>query len=249
MTFNGIVRVHLSIIIPAYNEEKLLPHTLVVVANGRETLETVGVISELIVCDNNSQDATARLAAEAGARVIAEPVNQIGRARNTGASIATGDWLLFLDADSAPSEELWRDLAATLLDPTVIAGGTTLRPHQNYRMLTFFMHCWNAWSRLSGEAAGAFIFCRRAAFLEVGGFDVKMFAAEEIVFSRALKKLGKSRGQRMRILHQHPLLTSARKAELYTPGEMLSFIGRTILRRGKTLNSRENCPIWYDGRR
>ena len=240
---------HLSIIIPAYNEEKLLPHTLSVVAIGRDALATCGVESELIVCDNNSTDMTARLAAQAGARVVTESVNQIGRARNTGASIATGDWLLFLDADSTPSEDLWKDLAATLLDPTVIAGGSTLQPHRNYRLLSFFMHCWNAWSRLSGEAAGAFIFCRRAAFLEVGGFDDKMFAAEEIVFSRALKKLGKSRGQRMRILHRHPLLTSARKAELYTPGEMLTFIGRTVLRRGKTLNSRENCPIWYDGRR
>ncbi len=240
---------HLSIIIPAYNEEKLLPHTLYVVAKGRETLATCGVASELIVCDNNSKDGTARLAAEAGARVIAEPVNQIGRARNTGASIATGDWLLFLDADSTPSDELWRDLAGTLQDASVIAGGSTLRPHRNYRLLSFFMHIWNGWSRLSGEAAGAFIFCRRDAFLEVGGFDDRMFAAEEIFFSRALKKLGKARGQRMRILHRHPLLTSARKAELYTPGELLAFIGRTILRRGKTLNSRENCPIWYDGRR
>ena len=61
---------------------------------------------ELIVCDNNSTDRTAEIARNAGARVVFEPVNQIARARNRGAAAATGDWLIFVDADSHPSAGL-----------------------------------------------------------------------------------------------------------------------------------------------
>ena len=50
------------------------------------------------------------MAAATGATVVFEPVNQIARARNTGAAAATGDWLIFVDADSRPSAELFADV-------------------------------------------------------------------------------------------------------------------------------------------
>ena len=72
-----------------------MPHAAAFTARGWTT--------ELIVCDNNSSDATPAIAAAAGARVVFEPVNQIGRARNAAAAAATGDWLVFVDADSHPT--------------------------------------------------------------------------------------------------------------------------------------------------
>ena len=56
--------------------------------------DKLGFTSEIIVVDNNSTDNTANLAA--GAQVVFEPINQIGRARNAGAAVAVGDWLLFV---------------------------------------------------------------------------------------------------------------------------------------------------------
>ena len=97
---------NLSVIIPAFNEERLIGETL------RQVKAAVAVFSrrawqtEIIVCDNNSTDGTAALARAAGAQVVFEPVNQIARARNCGAAAATGDWLVFIDADSHPSAEL-----------------------------------------------------------------------------------------------------------------------------------------------
>ena len=240
---------HLSIVIPAYNEAKLLPRTLEIAAAGRRVLTELGLSTELIVCDNNSTDETSALATQGGARVVHEPVNQIGRARNTGATAASGEWLLFLDADSSPSAELWRDLAAATQEAAVIGGGSTLCHDGHFPMLTFALTSWNAWSRLSGEAAGAFLFCRREAFEKLGGFSTVLFAGEEVEFCRRLKRLARPQKQRMKILHEHPLLTSPRKAELYRPGEFFRFILRTVLRRGKTLERREDCAIWYDGRR
>src|SRR5262245_27581298 len=86
-----------SIIVPAYNEEKLLPATL---ANLRAAMATVPYSGELVVCDNNSTDRTADVARAGGARVVFEPVNHISRARNAGARAALGRWFVMVDADT-----------------------------------------------------------------------------------------------------------------------------------------------------
>src|SRR5260221_6675890 len=93
----------LSVIVPAFNEEKRIVACVrsihaALAANASLMLET-----EVIVADNNSTDATAELARQEGARVEFEPINQISRARNAGARVASGDWLLFVDADCALS--------------------------------------------------------------------------------------------------------------------------------------------------
>ena len=74
-----------SIIIPAFNEEKLIAETLRRVRAAMAAFTDLGWETELIVCDNNSTDRTAELARSAGATVDFEPINQISRARNTGA--------------------------------------------------------------------------------------------------------------------------------------------------------------------
>ena len=243
------MHLHLSIIIPAYNEAKRLPVTLSVVAAGRAALAAVGVMSECLVVDNNSTDDTAALAQAAGIQVVREPINQIGRARNAGANVALGDWVLFLDADSHPPPELWMDLAAVMQDETIIGGGSTLHQDGTYFAYGLALKFWNTWSQFFLEAAGAFLFCRRVAFMALGGFDNQFFAAEEVDFCRRLKRYGKQQGQRIKILSKHPIVTSARKAELYSPMEFLKFFAKTIFRRGRTLHKRDDCPIWYDGRR
>src|SRR5690348_10368111 len=97
----------ISIIVPAFNEEKLLPRSLAAIRKAASAFERNGIETELVVCDNNSTDRTAAVARENGAIVAFEPINQISRARNGGARIATGDWLVFVDADSFPSEKLF----------------------------------------------------------------------------------------------------------------------------------------------
>ena len=103
----------ISIIVPAFNEEKLIPETLRRILTATAAFSNRGWASEVIVCNNNSSDRTAELARVAGVRVVFEPINQIARARNTGAAAATGDWLLFIDADSHPEPELFADVANT----------------------------------------------------------------------------------------------------------------------------------------
>src|SRR5262245_15085952 len=114
--------VKISVIVPAYNEEKLLPATLQSIRGAMAGFTRNGWATELLVCDNNSTDRTAELARAAGAKVVFEPVNQIGRARNAGAAGAGGDWLVFVDADSHPSEALFADVAEAIRSGQYMAG-------------------------------------------------------------------------------------------------------------------------------
>src|SRR5262249_27171191 len=108
---------------------------------------------------------------------------------------------------------------------------------------------WNRVSRTFRLMAGSFIFCEAAAFRKLGGFNVELFASEEIELSNRLKKLASAERKKITILHRHPILTSARKLRLYTPREHFKFILKNMVTGGKSLKSREACHVWYDGRR
>ena len=239
----------ISIVIPAFNEERLLGATLARVQTAMGAFTDREWAGELIVCDNNSTDATAALARAAGATVVFEPINQIARARNCGAAAATGDWLIFVDADSHPSRELFNDVATQIEAGTCLAGGCTVRLDGHYPLGNSVIGLWNWLSRRMKWAAGSFIFCEAAAFREIGGFNNELFASEEIDLSKRFKALAKVTGRRIVILSRYPLVTSGRKLHLYTVREYAWFLARTVLARGKTLNSREACHTWYDGRR
>ena len=238
-----------SFVVPAYNEERLLPATLASLAAGSAAFAARGWATELVVCDNNSSDGTPQVASAAGARVVFEPVNQISRARNAGAGAASGDWLVFVDADSQPSRELLEEVALAIEGGRCVAGGSTVRFETSSLAAVLPVGLWNGISRALHWAAGSFIFCEAAAFREAGGFSEALYAAEEIDLSRRLKKLARAQHRRVVILHRHPLLTSSRKLQLYSVREQLGFMARTIFARGDTLKSAKACYLWYDGRR
>lgn len=239
----------ISIIVPAFNEEKLIPETLRRITEAGAAFTEREWESELIVCDNNSNDRTAELARASGAQVVFEPINQIARARNTGARPATGDWLLFIDADSHPTQELFADVAQAIQTGSCLAGGSTVRLDTSRLAGRVMMKIWNLLSRSQKLLAGSFIFCETAAFRQLGGFSLELFASEELELSKRLKKLAAQSGKRIIILHHHPLTTSARKFHLYSAWEYLRFLSKTAFGLGRTLRSAKECHIWYDGRR
>ncbi|MGW8187968.1 MAG: glycosyltransferase family 2 protein [Desulfobacterales bacterium] len=108
-----------SIVVPAFNEELYLPRSL---DNLRSAMATVAMSGEIIVVDNNSTDRTNDVARRRGANVVFEAINQISRARNTGARSARGRYLIFVDADTRVSPELLQ-LALDRLEGKAFAGG------------------------------------------------------------------------------------------------------------------------------
>ncbi|MDH4374551.1 MAG: glycosyltransferase [Verrucomicrobiota bacterium] len=239
----------ISIILPAFNEARLLPSTLAAVHAARKAFDYVQWNSEVIVCDNNSTDATSQIAREHGARVVFEGVNMIGRARNAGASVASGDWLVFIDADSQPSIELFAAMIEAILSGRVLAGGSTVRMDTDDLRGRIGTAFWNTASRLRRLMAGSFIFVETAAFRKIGGFSGQFYAAEEIDLTHRLRPLARASNRRIVILSKTPLLTSARKLKLYTPFEIGRLILSAAIRPKATLTNKEACHLWYDGRR
>jgi glycosyltransferase involved in cell wall biosynthesis len=231
-----------SIVVPAYNEEALLPATLAALA---EAMSALALAGEIVVCDNNSTDRTALVARGAGATVVGEPENHISRARNAGARAARGRYLLFVDADTLVPPGLLRGALDALGSGRICGGGATLTmrptPEGVARRL---LALWNAFSKRARLAAGSFIFVRRDAFDAVGGFSLKVYASEELWFSRSVKRWGAPRGLAFVILEDPPAITSGRKAEWYSPGTLLA-TALLLLVFPLAVRSRALCWLWY----
>jgi len=238
-----------SIIVPAWNEAAFIGTSL---SRLRAAMEAVadrdgggGHVGALIVVDNNSTDATAEIAREAGATVVFEPINRIARARNAGAKAATGEALVFVDADSWCDAKLLGAALDRLASGRVVGGGSTIAPDRPVdgaarRGLDF----WNRVGSTFKLAAGCFVYCRRDAFDAVGGFSDKVYAGEEIFLSRALKRWGRRRGMRFDIIDEAPVVTSVRKLDWYSPAQLARQAALVFV--PGALYSKTLCRTWYD---
>ena len=209
----------LSIVIPAWNEAGLIGDTLDRVNHALRESESNGLVTEIIVCDNDSRDNTAAIAHSAGAIVVSEPIRGIARARNAGARVARGEWLLFLDAGTYPRPELLADVRGLLHERKMVGCGSTMAASGGVWWMHLQVARINVYTLLTGMCGGAFILCRRDAFEAIGGFSDLLHALEEVDFVIRLRSYGFSKGQGFRILRRHPVVTSARrKCSLVTMG-------------------------------
>ena len=241
----------ISIAIPAFNEEKLLPSTLVAVAEAGAAFADRGWEMEVVVCDNNSTDSTSDIAKATGARVVFEKHNQISRARNAAGNAAKGEWIIFIDGDSKPSKALFEATAMAMGEKEIVGGGATVKFEGGEAPAFFALaeRIWNLISRVMNWPAGSYIFCRSDDFSQLSGFSEKLYASEEIDFGRRLKKLGRKRQQRLKILTETPIFTSDRKAYCTSVGEILKLLFLWVFTVGRSARKIENCHLWYDGRR
>jgi hypothetical protein len=102
-----------SVILPCLDEAESVAAC---VAEARAGLEQAGLRGEVIVVDNGSVDGSARLARDAGARVVREPVPGYGAALRRGLDEALGSIVVMADADSTYDLSRVGDLVAPLLD-------------------------------------------------------------------------------------------------------------------------------------
>ncbi len=238
----------ISFVVPAYNEEKLVGNCVAAIRAAQEACRRPGLEAEIIVVDNNSSDATAGHARAAGARVVFEPVNQIARARNRGAEAASGEWLVWIDADSLLSPGLLEGVLERAEAGGHAGGGALMAMPDGPGWVQVWISAWNVISRLLLWAAGAFIWCRADAFRAIGGFNEALFASEEIDFSARLRRWARPRGLAFTILRHRPISTSSRKVRLYSKREMMTFLLRALRHPFKVARTRAHLDMWYDGR-
>ncbi|MEO6228393.1 MAG: glycosyltransferase [Thermomonas sp.] len=229
----------LSIIVPAHDEAILIGATLAALRKAADTLQ---LEHEIVVVDDASTDATAAIASANGARVLHVAHRQIAATRNAGAAAATGDRLLFVDADTLVDASL---LAATMaaMDRGAVGGGCrvrlTGRVRWRERVFTALLMQVFRWVKI---APGCFVFCTRAAFDAVGGFDQRWYAGEDVAMSRALAAYGRF------VLLREAVLTSDRKLRTFSAREHLWLLWR-FMRGGRSiLRSRDGLDLWYHRR-
>ncbi|MDO8805137.1 MAG: glycosyltransferase [Elusimicrobiota bacterium] len=238
-----------SVVIPAFNEEKLLGACI---DSARAAFEAQpgGPERELIVCDNNSTDGTSALAAARGIKTVFEPLNRIAGARNRGAAAASGDWLLFIDADSRLSAATLAETLRLMAAGTCCGGGALVAfdppPPAWGAALTWL---WNFISVAFKLAAGSYLFCRRDAFIAVGGFSPWLYAAEEIELSGALKRWGAAKGLDFKIITSARHISSARKFRMYGAGEFLTELFSFLRGPFSAVRDPARLKIFYGGRR
>jgi hypothetical protein len=97
--------------------------------------------------------------------------------------------------------------------------------------------------RALGLASGCFLFCTREAFEAVGGFDERLFGAEEAVMSRALSRRGRF------VILRESVTTSGRKLRTHSMREVFGTLLRIALSGPKSVRRREGLDIWYGERR
>jgi len=174
----------ISVIIPAYNEEKALPTTLARVF-------AQGMVSEAIVVDGGSTDRTREVAAtDPRLQVLAAPKGRASQ-MNVGARRARGEWLLFLHADTLLPDGALAAIAALPVD--VQAGGFRHRFSGNdwrLRLISRLDNLRCRWTRVFyGDQA---LFVRRALFERLGGFPGD-HPLEDVVFGERLRKVTRPR--------------------------------------------------------
>jgi len=184
----------ISVIMPAYNEEKALPDTL-------RALFTQQGGYEVIVVDGGRTDRTSTVLAEFTFSADASPLtphpsrllltSSKGRASqmNAGAKQATGEWLLFLHADTVLPTGAIQRLNEMEADQTIQAGGCM---HQfsgddwRLKLISFLDNFRCIRSRIIyGDQA---LFVRRALFEQLGGFPNRPIL-EDVAFCEKLIKI------------------------------------------------------------
>lgn len=182
---------------------------------------------EIIVVDGGSEDSTVRSAGEAGAKVISSPPGR-GIQMNRAAAKASGEFLLFLHADTVPPSG-YPGVARNVLNrPGTSAGAFRFRFADELGAAALIECLVNLRCRLLKTPYGdQGIFMRRTVFDHVGGFP-EWPVAEDLEIIRKLRKLGKVR------LTDAEATTSARSWK--TQGLIRTFLRHQLVILGYHLN-------------
>jgi rSAM/selenodomain-associated transferase 2 len=185
------VRKQFSIIVPVFNEAPLIQPFL-------QHLRQRAPGAEIVVADGGSSDGTGRLAA-----ALCDQLVESDRSRamqmNAGARAAHGDFLWFVHVDAEAPRGCLDEIERIMDNPKVVGGYFRIRLPRGlvYRLTDSFAHYAGIAVRMRCGDHG--IFCRRSAFLDIGGFP-EVPLMEDVEFLRLLHRRGRVMHSKKRIL-------------------------------------------------
>ncbi len=187
-----------SIIVPVFNEALLIRPFL-------EHLRDRAAEAEIIVADGGSTDDTPDLSVGFCDQLVRSESNR-GVQMNAGARAAHGDILWFVHVDAEVPRGCLHEIEQIMNDPKIAGGFFRIRlPRSSiYRFTDGFAHYAGILLRMRCGDHG--LFCRRTAFVHVGGFP-EVPLMEDVEFFRLLRRRGRV------ICSQKRILTSPRRYE------------------------------------
>ncbi len=233
-----------SIVIPAYNEEKFLPRTIGAI---RQAEAALGEPVEIVVADNMSTDNTCDVARRLGAVVVQEETRCIGVVRNRGAEVATGPYLIFVDADDRMSENMLIEVRNAMDSGRYIAGGCSKTVYDRESLGIYITH---GLLRLGLFVSGISLFLMyttKEAFQTIGGYDPTRRSGEDFDLAFRLRKLGRKRGQKYMNIKNASLFKSSRKFNEY--GDWASFVKPLLAIKVIIGRPEQVHEMWYKERR
>lgn len=183
-----------TILVPAYEEAAVIGRTL------DSLLAQTGVTPEIIVIDDGSRDGTAQAAARPGVRVVRQANAGKWAALNRGLSLARGDVVVAIDADTLLDPGAVALLARWFTDPRIGAVSGTAKVGNRHTLVTAWQHVEyttgfnferRAYSDLNAITVvpGAIGAWRRSALLDMGGYSGRTLA-EDCDLTVALRRAG-----------------------------------------------------------
>jgi glycosyltransferase involved in cell wall biosynthesis len=212
----------ISFIIPAHNEELWIGNCLQSI---RTSMTNLGEPYEVIVVDDASTDATARIAEKMEARVLRVELRKISAVRNAGARAACGEIFFFVDADTQINAEAVK-AGVEALRSGAAGGGCVFEFDSRLAFWARALHRMGVTAgRLIRWVGGCFLFCTRDTYHAMGGFNERLYACEDVAFCQAVKKIGRF------VVPKPTVITSARKLGVVGPWEVLAILMTIALRR------------------
>lgn len=189
----------ISIIIPTLREGQFLERTL-------KNFESLELPHEIIITDGGSTDETLSIARHYTEKVVVwdKPRRQtFGEAKNAGAALASGKFLVFIDADVVipePQEFFTKTLAYFDTHPLVVGMTVPMLPFPENHSWADRIGSWpiNAWYVFLnnilhiGMASGEFQMMRAEAFRSINGYREDLAAVEDVDMFMRIAKVGRT---------------------------------------------------------
>lgn len=174
-----------SVIIPAFNEESLIGNTL---ASLRE--QSYQPVEVIVVVDTRSRDNTFQVAKRYVDKVLHIYKPRASSARNFSASVAQGEYLLFLDADTKISQNLISN-GVTFLSQGYAAGFARVIYETRSAKIKRVEAIQNSYLSQGKPFYVQSFYTSKEVFQKSGGWDEKRRLGEEVDLLRRISKLGK----------------------------------------------------------
>ncbi|UUA71401.1 glycosyltransferase [Cellvibrio sp. QJXJ] len=215
-----------SIVMPAFNEEKYIELSLIAVMQMDYPKHKL----EIIVVDNGSTDKTVEIAKRYADKVIVHPNVKVGGVRNEGVRQSNGEIIAFIDSDCLPAKGWLRDSLDYMKENScdAVGGIYLLREHPSWVESAWLINP-KPKDGVTNRLVGGSILISKDSFISCGMFDEALNAGEDYALARALKEKGF-------VLHE---AKSCALVHLGYPTNLLSFMARQYWHSSSYLKSKK----------